>query len=230
MELNERLRKVRNDMGLTQADFAELGGVKVLAQTNYERGLRVPSLEYLLKLKESGVDINYIIFGEIVDTARLSRMDHKLLYAYQNASKERKQAIEFVAGIRNDDNSSDECKDDVSNHQSDANKENIKSNNSFFSMYSLGDIGLNTFNFIFKVVPTLSIMTALFWGLIYILTTEFIPLFSENRLFTNVGSLGITMVALVLIISVGVRSGEKLLNYQDSNLVRLRQLKVLLAK
>ena len=230
MELSERLRKVRNDMGLTQADFAELGGVKVLAQTNYERGMRVPSLEYLLKLKESGVDINYIIFGEVVDINGLSSIEHKLLFAYQNASKERKQAIEFVAGIYNDDNTPDDNKEDISNHHSGENQNKKKHNNSCFSVYSVGDIRRNAFNVVFKVVPFFSIAAILFWMVIHILTTEFIPLFSEESLFANSISLGIAVIALMSISLLSIKIGDKLLNYKDSNLVRLRQLRALFAK
>ena len=230
MELNERLRKVRNDMGLTQADFAELGGVKVLAQTNYERGMRVPSLEYLLKLKESGVDINFIIFGEVVDVNGLSSMEHKLLFAYQNASKERKQAIEFVAGIYNDDNTQDEPKEDSSNHCSDADQNKEKNRNSFFSAYSLGDMRRNAFNFVLKVIPIISLAVILFWVVIHILTTEFITRFSEGSLFAYFGSLGGATIALLFITLGSIKIGEKLLNYKDSNLVRLRQLRALFAK
>lgn len=230
MELNERLRKIRNDMGLTQADFAELGGVKVLAQTNYERGMRVPSLEYLLKLKESGVDINFIIFGEVVDVNGLSSMEHKLLFAYQNASKERKQAIEFVAGIYKDDNIPDDPKEDISNHNSNEHQNIEKSNKSFFSAYSLGDIRRNAFNFFFKVAPIFSIAAILFWGIMHILITEFIPLFAEKGVFANSISLGVAIIALLSVIFGGIKIGEKLLNYKDSNLVRLRQLRALFAK
>lgn len=230
MELNERLRKIRNDMGLTQADFAELGGVKVLAQTNYERGMRVPSLEYLLKLKESGVDVNFIIFGEVVDVKGLSNMEHKLLFAYQNASKERKQAIEFVAGIYNDDNTEDGPKEDISTSHSDAYQNNEKNSNSFFSAYSLGDIKRNALNLVFKVVPIVSIVTILFWGIIHILITKFIPLFAENGLFANSVSVGIAVITLLFITLGSIKIGDKLLNYKDSNLVRLRQLRVLFAK
>lgn len=228
MELNERLRKVRNDMGLTQVDFAELGGVKVLAQTNYERGLRVPSLEYLLKLKEAGVDINYIIFGEVVDINRLSSIEHKLLFAYQNASKERKKAIEFVAGIYNDDDSSDDNKEGLSDHHSCEKQNKEKNNNSFFSAYSWGDIRRNTFNLIFKVVPVFSLIAILFLFSIQSLIT--ISLFSESKFFSNFISLGLVVIALLSITFGSIKIGEKLLNYKDSNLVRLRQLRALFAK
>lgn len=227
MELNERLRQVRNNMGLTQADFAELGGVKVLAQTNYERGVRAPSLEYLLKLKESGVDIHFILFGEVVDTNRLSSIEHKLLFAYQNASKERKQAIEFVAGIQDDIDKG--IVDDSSSTQIEPPQDKKRDSNSFSSTYYWGDVKRNAFNLILKVVPIISMMVMFFLGFIHILTNKFIPLFSVNSVL-GIGSLGISVSALVLLLFLGIKGGDKLLNYQDSNLVRLRQLKALLAK
>lgn len=59
----ERLREERKRLGLTQADFARLGGVKITAQNNYEAGERSPKAEYLLRLVDCGVDISYLLAG-----------------------------------------------------------------------------------------------------------------------------------------------------------------------
>lgn len=62
----QRLRDERERLGLTQAHFAQLGGVSRLAQWKYENGDNVPSVEYLLALVKSGVDVIYLIRGRRV--------------------------------------------------------------------------------------------------------------------------------------------------------------------
>lgn len=232
MEFNERLKKVRSIMGLTQVEFAELGGVKAVTQTNYERGIRFPTLEYLLNLKKAGVDINFVIFGEVQEQATLSDTESKILLAYRNGGSERKLAIEFVAGIHDDNMPQDSEGGSSFSTPSEEIKEDKKIDSSkLFAVYYCGDVVRNSFNLFFKVAPIFSIAAILFLGITHILITEFIPLFSENSLLlANMGSLVIAMVGLVLIILGGVKVGEKLLNHQDSNLVRLRQLKALLDK
>lgn len=230
MEFNERLKKVRSITGLTQVEFAKLGGVKAVTQTNYERGLRFPTLEYLLNLKKAGVDIHFVIFGEVQDQGGLSEMESKLLLAYRNGGAERRKAIEFVAGIYNDDNTQDEPKEGTSNHHSDADQNKEKNRNSFFSAYSLDDMRRNAFNFVLKVIPIVSLAAILFWGVIHILTAEFITRFSEGSLLAYIGSLGGAIIALLFITLGCIKVGEKLLNYKDSNLVRLRQLRALFSR
>lgn len=230
MEFNERLKKVRSIMGLTQVEFAELGGVKAVTQTNYERGIRFPTLEYLLNLKKAGVDINFVIFGEVQEQATLSDTESKILLAYRNGGSERKLAIEFVAGIHDDNMPQDSEGGSSFSTQAEEIKEGEKiDSNKLFSVYYWGDVVRNAFNFFFKVAPIFSIAAILFWGIIHTIT-EFLPLFAGNGLFANSVTLGITVIALLSTILVGIKIGDKLLNYKDSNLVRLRQLKALFAK
>lgn len=59
-----RLREERERLGLNQTDFAELGGVKKLAQFNYEKGERYPDAGYLMAVAASGVDTQYLLSGE----------------------------------------------------------------------------------------------------------------------------------------------------------------------
>ena len=60
----DRLREERERLGLNQTDFAELGGVKKLAQFNYEKGERYPDAGYLMAVAASGVDTQYLLSGE----------------------------------------------------------------------------------------------------------------------------------------------------------------------
>jgi transcriptional regulator with XRE-family HTH domain len=64
-ELGARLRQLRQREGLDQAAFGALGGVSRNTQSNYEKGERSPDVEYLLKLGDVGVDVQYLLTGSI---------------------------------------------------------------------------------------------------------------------------------------------------------------------
>lgn len=64
----DRLREERNRLGLNQSDFAELGGVKLNAQVNYENGSRKPDSGYLAAISNAGVDILYVLTGTRTDS------------------------------------------------------------------------------------------------------------------------------------------------------------------
>lgn len=72
-EFGSRLRKKREEMGLSQAAFAEMAGVHRRSQINYEAGKRQPTLEYLKALDRAGVDLSQLMgMGEAVQTLRAS--------------------------------------------------------------------------------------------------------------------------------------------------------------
>ncbi len=60
---SERLKSERSRLGLSQNEFAEACGVKNIAQSNYERGIRTPSADYLEKAAALGVDVAYVLTG-----------------------------------------------------------------------------------------------------------------------------------------------------------------------
>lgn len=59
-----RLRTERVRLKLTQEEFAELGGVKRVSQHLYEQDVRVPDVNYLLKLQKHGVDVAALILDK----------------------------------------------------------------------------------------------------------------------------------------------------------------------
>ena len=69
MRFGRRLREARDRLRLTQEQFAELGGVKRVSQHLYEQDARVPDLNYLLRLKEHGVDVGHLVLGNSVSRA-----------------------------------------------------------------------------------------------------------------------------------------------------------------
>ncbi len=62
--LGERLREERKRLGLSQADFGALGGVRANAQGKYEADERNPDSAYLEGLAAAGVDVLYVLTGK----------------------------------------------------------------------------------------------------------------------------------------------------------------------
>ena len=60
----QRLRAERERLGLSQAEFAELGGVKRSSQHIYENDVRVPDLRYLERVRDAGADLEYLVLGK----------------------------------------------------------------------------------------------------------------------------------------------------------------------
>jgi len=63
MSLCDRLREVRKEMGLSQTEFAAIGGVMLNSQGLYERGKRSPDTAYLERVAAAGADVVYILTG-----------------------------------------------------------------------------------------------------------------------------------------------------------------------
>ncbi len=59
----DRLRMERRRLGLTQEQFAVLGGASKTAQYMYEAGRNWPTCEYLEALRSNGVDVAFIATG-----------------------------------------------------------------------------------------------------------------------------------------------------------------------
>ncbi len=61
--IGARLREERSRLGLDQVQFAQSGGVKVVAQSNYENDKRSPDAQYLASVAALGVDVHYVLTG-----------------------------------------------------------------------------------------------------------------------------------------------------------------------
>lgn len=59
-----RLRQERRRVGLSQVQFAELGGVKRVSQHLYEQDVRLPDLGYVFRLADQGIDAEFLVFGQ----------------------------------------------------------------------------------------------------------------------------------------------------------------------
>lgn len=81
-------------MGLSQEKFGALGGVKKLAQINYEKGERHPDSAYLAAIAAAGVDVLYVLTGERDGPApvTLTAEEETMLAYFREASKEVRRA------------------------------------------------------------------------------------------------------------------------------------------
>lgn len=62
MEFSERLKKLRKDTGLTQVDVASKLGISQQAYASWERGIKKPTQENLIKLsKILYVSVDYLL-------------------------------------------------------------------------------------------------------------------------------------------------------------------------
>ena len=84
MDIGFRLRRERERMGLSQEAFAALASVKKMAQWNYEKGDRSPDAKYLAAIAAAGVDVRYVLTGEL-SAASLSSDEKQLLELFRAA-------------------------------------------------------------------------------------------------------------------------------------------------
>ncbi|NNH95848.1 XRE family transcriptional regulator [Pasteurella multocida] len=82
--VGERLKNEREKLKLTQEQLGAIGGVKRLAQANYESGKRIPDARYLAEIAKVGMDIMYVLFGERANTA-INDEELLLLHKFRNA-------------------------------------------------------------------------------------------------------------------------------------------------
>lgn len=78
----DRLKSERKRLGFTQEQLAELGGVKKLAQINYEKDKTFPDAGYLMRIKENGVDVVFLLDAGI-QSDTLSADESQLITTYR---------------------------------------------------------------------------------------------------------------------------------------------------
>lgn len=95
--MGDRLKEIREQMGLTKTQFAQLANVSVSSQTNYEEKSRVPSGEYLAALAEKGIDITYILTGKKTINTELSSEEAALVENYRATPEEKRSVVTEVS-------------------------------------------------------------------------------------------------------------------------------------
>jgi len=62
--ISERLKSERENLGLSQQALADLLGISLRSQQNYEKGDRNPDSVYLAAIAAAGADVLYILTGQ----------------------------------------------------------------------------------------------------------------------------------------------------------------------
>jgi len=92
MNIENRLKEVRQEKALNQTAFGALGGVSKTTQKNYEAGKHKPSFEYLEGLAKAGVDVYFLLTGHR-DPKLLTDDQRRLVDMYAGLSEDRQRAL-----------------------------------------------------------------------------------------------------------------------------------------
>ncbi len=94
-DIGVRLKRERKRLGMTQTEFAAVGGVLQHAQVNYEKGVRYPDAGYLAGIAELGVDVQYVLTGRLADVATLALTDdeERLLASFRELKAREKVGV-----------------------------------------------------------------------------------------------------------------------------------------
>lgn len=68
MTVSERLKKIRENLGLSQSNMALLAKCHKKSWEGYEAGSSLPGGEVLSNLAQSGIDINWVLTGQVNKT------------------------------------------------------------------------------------------------------------------------------------------------------------------
>ena len=97
----DRLKEQRNTLGLSQNALADLCGIALRTQQNYEKGTRSPDAEYLALLHQHGFDVLYLVTGQRGTPAApvLSNREAALVDNYKHTDEAGKKIIEGTAAL-----------------------------------------------------------------------------------------------------------------------------------
>ncbi len=73
-ELASRLKKERERLGLSQAEFAKMLGIHRNTLVRYENGIREPDSGFIARAGDSGVDVGYLMSGRKTDAISMHRL------------------------------------------------------------------------------------------------------------------------------------------------------------
>jgi transcriptional regulator with XRE-family HTH domain len=87
-EFPQRLRQLRRQKNLSQAQLGEKAGVHYTHISKYERGVSNPSLETIRGLADAlGVSTDFLMEGDTEDAARARFQDRELLRQFQQVEQ-----------------------------------------------------------------------------------------------------------------------------------------------
>ena len=86
MNFSQRLVEERKRLKLLQKEFSELAGVHQKSQVDYEKNRFPAFVEYLKRIAEIGVDVQYILTGQRSTEPALTPEEKRLMKAWRQAS------------------------------------------------------------------------------------------------------------------------------------------------
>jgi transcriptional regulator with XRE-family HTH domain len=103
MGINDRLRKERERLGLSQESLGVQGGVRKQAQHMYESGVRRPDSDYLERIALAGADVLYILTGNrsqaVAEVDLLPSDERVLVDAYRRCNSPARQTLIQTAAL-----------------------------------------------------------------------------------------------------------------------------------
>lgn len=102
MEFSERLKKLRKDTGLTQVDVASKLGISQQAYASWERGIKKPTQENLVKIAQVlDVTVDYLVGNSEEKTDELDNIELLFRMNSKGLTEEekkvfRKELIDFM--------------------------------------------------------------------------------------------------------------------------------------
>jgi transcriptional regulator with XRE-family HTH domain len=93
-EIGQRIRKIRQDKGLSQTEFANILGFSVPAViSRFEKGDRIPGIDVLIKLADLyKIDLHWLITGQTMDFKRALEAVTTQYNTFYNEIDEKHQA------------------------------------------------------------------------------------------------------------------------------------------
>ena len=93
VEIGQRLWQERKRLGLTQSEMAKLGDVGFSTYCTYENGDRSPKAESLQLWAGHGMDVRFVVMGEITDSDKNLTPDEKrMLMGWRDSPEELRSA------------------------------------------------------------------------------------------------------------------------------------------
>ncbi|WMX17583.1 helix-turn-helix transcriptional regulator [Aureispira sp. CCB-E] len=88
MQLAKNIKKLRKELGWTQAELAEKANLAPVQLGRYENEKSIPTIEILVKLAEAmNSSIDFLVFGQTEERANQQIQDQELLTLFSSVEK-----------------------------------------------------------------------------------------------------------------------------------------------
>lgn len=100
MTLAERIKRLRQERGLSQGQFATKLNVHQKQISCYERGLHVPATEALIRMAEAlNISLDYLVFEDRENVQRLTISDLELVEKFKEIDQLPKKDKETIKAV-----------------------------------------------------------------------------------------------------------------------------------